>query len=373
MTRSLEVKIMTRIACLGLATIIGMTLPARADDESVLGKTRSQWLELLKSGKQTKLRRAALIALEVLGPKTAGVTDGIIEALDKDADAEVRRDAAQTLARMGADAKGAVDALADALKKDKDGSVREASARGLGRLAAQVDTQTFILAGALTDADAGTRAAAAETLNALGDKARIALPQLLKVLADKKADAIPREYAARIMGRLDSETKTTVPALAAVCVDKQAPLKVRETAVDALARLGTAAEETAEPLARIVQAKDEKPALRRSAVVALGKIGIKAALGWPALQNALRDNDNGLRYQAIRLAGALAKDDKAIVPALADSALKDENVENRLAAIQELGQLGNLAVAAVPTLNQLTSDSRGSIRNAAQDALKKIK
>jgi HEAT repeat protein len=369
---------MIRIISFSLVSLLVLSCLVRAeaawaDDETVRGKTRSQWLQLLKMAKEAKVRRAALIALEVLGPKMAGVTDGVIDALDKDADAEVRRDAAQTLARMGADAKGGVDALADALKKDKDGSVRESCARGLGRLAAQVETQTFILAAALSDMHAGTRAAAAETLNTLGDKARLALPQLLKVLTDKKADRIPRIYAARIAGRFETDAATTVPALTAVCTDKEAPHNVREAAVEALGRLGTAAEDVAEPLAKIVQAKDEKAELRRAAVVALGKVGGKAAVAWPALKLAIKDADNGLRYQAIRLAGSLAKEDKTIVSSLAEAALKDENVENRLAAIQELAQLGSVAADAAPTLVQLSADSRGSIREAAADALKKIK
>jgi HEAT repeat protein len=365
---------MTRITSFGLAAFLCLTGLIHADqDEVVGGKSRTQWLQLLKMAKESKVRRAALLALEVLGPKMSGVTDGVVEALEKDGDAEVRRAAAQTLAAMGADAKGAVDALAEALKRDKDGGVREASARGLGRLAAQVEAQTLILAGALSDAHAGTRAAAAETLNALGDKARLALPQLLKVLVDKKADRFPRMYAARIMARFDAEARTTVPALVSVCVDKEAPVKVREAAADALGRLGAAAEDVAEPLSKIVQAKDEKAELRRAAVVALGKVGGKAALVWPALKVAIKDGDSGLRYQSIRLAGGLAKDDKTIVTGLADAALKDENVENRLAAIQELGELGNLAADAAPTLVQLSSDSRGSIREAAAAALKKIK
>jgi HEAT repeat protein len=365
---------MIRITIAGIAALFCFTCLLRADqDETVLGKTRTQWLQLLKTAKEVKVRRAALIALEVLGPKMSGVTDGVIESLEKDADAEVRRDAAQALARMGADAKGAVDALAEALKKDKDGNVREASARGLGRLAAQVDTQTFILAAALTDPHAGTRAAAAETLHTLGDKAKLALPQLLKVLVDKKADRFPRMYAARIVARFDTEAQTTVPALLSVSVDREAPVKVREAAVEALGRLGAAAEDAAGPLANIIQAKEEKAELRRAAVVSLGKVGGKAALAWPALKIAIKDGDGGVRYQAIRLAGSLAKEDKTIVTSLAEAALKDENVENRLAAIQELGQLGELAADAAPTLVQLSSDSRGSIREAAADALKKIK
>ncbi len=365
---------MTRHAVCSLVFLVCLVGSVRADqEETVLGKKRSEWLQLLKSAKEPKVRRASLIALEVLGPKTAGVTDGVIEALEMDGDAEVRRDAAQTLGRMGTDAKGAVDALADSLKKDKDGQVRAACARGLGRLAAQVDTQVFILAAALLDPDAGTRAAAAETLHGLGEKARLALPQLLKVLGDPKAERFPRIYAARIMGRFDREAKTTVPVLVSVVLDKGAPPGVRAAAVETLGGLGSAAAEVAASMGQIVLAVKEQAPLRRAAIVALGKIGAKGSVAWPPVKVALKDADTGLRYQAIRLAGSLAREEKTAVFGLTDAALHDGNTENRLAAIQELGQLGAGAAAAVTALGQLSTDSRRSIREAAGAALKKIK
>ena len=54
---------MTRIACFGLVVLFSLSGLVRADqDETVLGKTRTQWLQLLKTAKQAKVRRAALIA-----------------------------------------------------------------------------------------------------------------------------------------------------------------------------------------------------------------------------------------------------------------------------------------------------------------------
>ncbi len=124
----------------------------------------------------------------------------------------------------------------------------------------------------------------------------------------------------------------------------------------------------------LLQGKGEPAGIRRAAAVALGKIGAKAQVVWPAVKGGLKDPDRLVRYQAIRLAGGLAKDERSAVPALAESAAKDDTTENRLAAIQELGQLGPAAIDAVPTLTSLAaSDSRGSIREAAEAALKKIK
>ncbi|MCI0380503.1 MAG: HEAT repeat domain-containing protein, partial [Gemmataceae bacterium] len=109
-----------------LGLLLGSSGFTFAQDEEVLGKKRSEWLAILKEHKEVKFRRAAIIALEVIGPRSRGVLEGLFEALDQDADPEVRREAALTLGRMGADAKGAAEALGEALKRDKADVVREA-------------------------------------------------------------------------------------------------------------------------------------------------------------------------------------------------------------------------------------------------------
>jgi HEAT repeat protein len=106
----------------------------------------------------------------------------------------------------------------------------------------------------------------------------------------------------------------------------------------------------------------------------LYKIGEPARPTWPAVKAALKDANNTVRHHAIRLAGSWGKDEGEVVPALVDIGLKDENVENRLATIQELAELGPVANRAVEALTNLAdNDTRSSIREAAQAALKKIK
>lgn len=361
------------IACLFLSLPILSAPASQAQEEVVLGKKRSEWLLLLKDSKETKLRRASLIALEVIGPKATGVADAILAALDLDAEAEVRREAALTLARMGTEVKGAVEALGQALKKDKSGVVREAAASALGRIGEPAQTQVLILAAALKDAHVPTRTAAAEAIKNIGEKANLALPQLIEVLKNKKEERFPRIYAAQIMGKLPDEARQTVPVLIEAVQDKDAP-PVCEAAIEALGRLGDAAAEAGTSLAGLLQGKDATAAVRRAALIALGKIGVPAKIAWPAVDAVFKNSDTTVRYQAIRVAGKLAKDEKLAVVALALSAAKDDTTENRLAAIQELAQLGPLAATALPTLSDLASnDSRGSIREAAEAAVKKIK
>src|SRR5260370_41270264 len=84
-----------------------------ADDEpTVRGKKAAEWLEMLEKGPKVERRRAAVVALGILGPKVPGVVLGLSDAL-KDADPAVRRTTAQTLGQMGPDGRRAVQPLAE--------------------------------------------------------------------------------------------------------------------------------------------------------------------------------------------------------------------------------------------------------------------
>jgi HEAT repeat protein len=362
-----------RVGCLLAGLLLLVSTSRGQQDESVLGKNAAEWLKVLRDGKEAKLRRAAVIALEVFGAKKAGVTAGLIDALAKEPEAEIRREIVQTLGRMGMEAKGAVEALGEALKKDKADIVREAAARALGgRLASQAHTQVMVLAGALKDSHSGTRAAAAEALRELGEKAKPALAEVIYALKDKKADRFTRIYSAQILGRLKTEAEASVPLLVAVLNEKEAAAGVREAATESLGRLGPDAASAIPDLAKALGEK--QPALRRAVVVALAQMGEKVREAWPAIRIALKDTDSGVRYQAISLAGRVAKDEKQAVLALAETGLKDDSTEVRLAAIRELATMGSAANAAAPTLTKIAAnDSRVSVREAASAALKKIK
>ncbi|MCI0638928.1 MAG: HEAT repeat domain-containing protein [Gemmataceae bacterium] len=339
-----------------------------AQDEEVLGKKRTEWLAILKEHKEVKFRRAAIIALEVMGPRSRGVLEGLFDALEKDADAEVRREAALTIGRMGADAKGGAESLAVALKSDKADVVREAAAHSLGKLAEQAKTQVMTLAGALKDPHAGTRAAAASTLKILGEHAQVALEQISAVAQDAKADRFPRVHCIQILGKLGGAE--AVPLLLAIYEEKDVALPIKQAALESLGRLGEKAASAVRVISEGLKEKDVD--LRRAAAVALAQLGEKAKEAWPAIQDAYMDADIGVRHQVIRLAGRLGKDvGAAAVTLLLEAAQKDVNVENRLAAIQELGEMQ--AADAAPVLTKMAQDDpRASVRDAAAAALKKI-
>ncbi|HEX3314178.1 MAG TPA: HEAT repeat domain-containing protein [Gemmataceae bacterium] len=347
--------------------------PAQAPPPTkVLEKTADEWIAILKEHKTVKFRRASLIALGVFGPKTSGVLPAVIEALDKDADPQVRTDAAMLLGRMGVDAKLAVPSLADALVKDKEATVREAAARALGGdLNKFADEQLRALVEALGDKSDGTRTAAAEALMKLGDKAAPVYGSILALAKDRTKDRFSRQYALRMLSRLGPDRHDAAEVLAQVLADKKTATPLREEAADGLGRLTAPVALVIPPLAESLS--DPAVEIRRAAAIALVRQKQDAKLAWPKVQAAIKDADPAVRYQLIRVAGNMAKESPESIVLLVDEAKKDANIENRLAAIQELGQLAPYAAQIGPVLTDLaTNDTEAVIRAAADAAMKKL-
>src|SRR5262245_45469529 len=118
------------------------------DEPTVRGKTAAAWIEILEKDSKVERRRAALIALRILGPKVHGVVPGVVARLTHPARG-VRQSAAQVLGQLGADAQHVVSPLATALRADKSDTVREAAARALGRIGPPSKTAVLELAAAL--------------------------------------------------------------------------------------------------------------------------------------------------------------------------------------------------------------------------------
>ena len=343
----------------------------------VLGKTSTEWIETARTHKEVKFRRAALIALEVFGPGSAGVLPALIEVLEKDEEPQVRREAAMVLGRAGDKAKGAVHALGDAMTRDKSDSVREAAAQALaGKLNPFADEQVRALADALKDAHQGTRAAAAEALMKLGAKAIPAYDAIFALAKDEAKDRFSRQYALKVLSRLGSDKAEVADLLAGILRDGKAAPQLREEAIDGLGRLtGVAIDKVIPPLAELLDKKIPVE-LRRAAAAALAKQAKDAKSAWPAIKSALNDSDQAVRYQLIRLCGQLGKelDEPAGEAALAviNAALKDGNVEIRLAAVQELADLPSPDSRVNEVLDELSSnDPIAAIRDAAEAAHKK--
>jgi HEAT repeat protein len=411
---------------LALLTVVSVG-GARADDEpEVRGRKASEWLEMLRGEQAEKnrhvallglgvaasvpavwqpgmvqQRRAALIALELIGPvKSRQVYPALLTTLKDDPEEKIREGAAMALGRLGGraveEAKEAYlrnpdgdrkktlplsdvrDGLATALRGDKSPRVREACAGSLGKLEWSAHNAVPALAHALKDDSDQVRAAAVEALRRIGDEAGEALPALQDVLKDDKADALLRSLAAQAIGRLGKDADVDVALLLKVWHDPAAPSDVRADVADALGLLNRTA--AASDLgAEMANAKNDVK-VRRAAARNLDTFEGDAKPAIAQLRAALKDNDKFIRSLAMHTLGKCGRDlgdeRRAVVKDLV-AAIGDRVLEVRVTAIDTLAVLGPDGLgedlpAVVERLTAAKSDGQKAVREAAGEALKKL-
>jgi HEAT repeat protein len=203
-------------------------------------------------------------------------------------------------------------------------------------------------------------------------------------LKDKDADT--RQKAAYALGHI-RRSRAVVPALIDAVHDSD--YQVREEVVVALGRLGPRAQ-SAVPLL-IESLKDKDGGVRERSADSLGKIGCDNDAVIPALIDALKEKD--VRLHAARALGSFGAKAKVAVPALIamakegtpasksdsdsppdkpSSKAKPSRSLVRVAAISALGGIGPDAKEAIPLLTQAAKDKDAKVRDAAQEALRKI-
>ncbi len=265
---------------------------------------------------------------------------------------------------------------------DTQAGVRAAAARSLGQRedTAAVQALVALLRG---DATEDVRLAAAEALGRM--EAKSVAPALGDALGDRSATV--RRTAAWALGQL--EDKSSVPALARGLADQDP--SVRETAAWALGQIEDSA--SVPPLARAL-ARDASVEVRGKAAWALGQIEDKSAVA--PLEAALRgDRDPAVRRTAAWALGQIedAASVAALSAGLSDSiegvrlvsawalgqvsprhapdallgALGHDTPAVREKAAWALGQIGD--DAAVPALAAALADSVGDVRRTALWAL----
>jgi HEAT repeat protein len=397
------------------ATLLALVLPGTArpadTEEPKFGEYKaSQLIDLLKTHKEAKRRRAALVGLEQIGLKWRPGVYTIIVTLKSDADDGVREAAARAVGNLAEQADEVRDetdknlrkmmvevrdaclgGLRTALKDDKSAKVREACAGGLGRVGTDLLTlrkedereQTLIddfraavpvLTDALKDSDSGVRAAAAESLGRLCEYARDSVPALVDAFKDKKADRFVRSYAALSIGQIGGDgARSAVSALSDALTDKDTPPEVRRSAATAIGALKTDGAGAAAALGKALQ--DDNVDVRRAAAASLGQIGPEARAALADLEKGAKDEDKVVRAQVMHTLGLMSEDVVAAVRVLTRGT-QDTAVEVRVEAIAALGNLGpNLGAskdAAEKVLRGLKNDPQLAVREAALEALKKV-
>jgi HEAT repeat protein len=342
--------------------------------ELILGKTVGEWITILKTHEKSNYRRAALIAIESSDSARRVGLSSIIEAVEKDKDAEVRQDGVLLLGRLGPKTNGALRALVFTLKNDKTDSVRQTAATVIGSKAFVEPAAEYLsfLTDALKDPHDGTRIAVAGALRDMGKNAAPAFPKLLERAADEKEHPLVRTAAMHVLSRQDEKNPHVNTLLIDVLKKTDNSFALREAAVDGLSRTGSDSKDAISALYSALS--DPNLELRKICAVTLGAFGAKAKEGWPTVKDRLaNEKDSSVRNHLIRLTGAIAKTNDDAITQLTTAAKMDEATENRIAAIQELAELGPRAKSAVPALKMIVAqDGRAAIRDAAEKAVKKI-
>jgi HEAT repeat protein len=348
----------------------------KKEKDDILGKSIGEWIKILREHKDPKFRRFALIALDYGNAATRTGLAAILETSEKDEDPQVRRDSVILLGKYGPEVKGSLKAIVARLQNDKSDVVREAAATVIGNDKFKGAAQDYVnvLADALKDSHKGTRIAAVTALRNTGDYAKSVIPALIDAARNRAEDPLVRAVAIHVVSRLGKDNSQSMPLLVEL-LNEENPLSVREAAIEGMGRTGTSAPEAITALGKTLAAKNIE--LRRAAAVSLNALGLKAISSWPAVKSRLAEKesepDTSIRNHLIRLAGTLGKEQPEAIPVLTDLAVTDEATENRIAAIQELGELGARARGSVKVLGEIAEkDARASVREAAAKALKLI-
>jgi HEAT repeat protein len=364
----------SRICLAVLSLTFVITASIRADDDpTIRGRKLSAWFKFMRDEPDARLRQVALHLVDSEGgPKVGAVLSGLVQELKENKDTALRLRIAELLPRYQERADEVVSALKSALQHDAEGKVREASAISLGKLDRVGFSAVKELGDALKDKDSGTRAAAAQAIGAFSRTDPEIGKEFVSTLAGCLRDdnAAVRLQSAFALGRMGAAAESAVSALGeALPKDKDAA--VRKEIAKSLASLGTTASGASAALIDTLQDRDVE--VRQAVAIALARVGPPAETALPKLLKAAHDPDKSVRCHAIHALGALGKPAVSAIPDLIDILRKDEAADVRLAAIEELASFGQDAKAAIDALTVASKDGRTAVRDAAQEALKKIK
>jgi HEAT repeat protein len=392
-------------------------LAAPGDNDTIVrGKTVAEWFAILEGNREagqhrlalhalgagadhplvwrqmTKVRQGALLILEIeVGPaKSKKVLPAVVAALRNDSDPVIRAAAAQSLGRLPArclaakqDFTPGLDALFGALRTDGSAAVREAAAIALGKLSPDdVRPATPTLIERLKDDSAAVRAAAADTLRRMGREAVEAVPALREAVEDEKNEPLTRFQAAQALAKIGPpEAVAALPGLQKVLAGARTPVEVRTAILSAVARFGKDAGPAVPQVGKLLTDEDSSVELRGAAVTALEALGPVAAPAVADLKKAAKDKDKFVRGMAMRTFAKIGKElgsQLRDAVALVKQGTDDPILEVRLAAIETLGNfgadvLGEEAKDVLERLTQLKDSSEKEVREAAQNALEKLK
>jgi len=238
----------------------------------------------------------------------------------------------------------------------------------------------------LGDADPQVRVSAAEALLKIADR-KLDLAPVVPALAAvmKDADTPTRLRVAPILKKLGPKAQSAAAALTPWVKDTN--LEVRRAAAWALIDIGSGIEEAVPVLAQeLKRDKAMGPTddwrFRRAAAQTLERLGVKAKAAAPALAAAMENDDYRVSQSAANALLKMGPEAQAAIPTLIliverkltpASEVKNSYMMRPHKAAEILGHIGAAARSALPALEQLARDTNAEYRQAALDALKRIR
>ncbi len=353
--------------------MLALASPASSDEVPGTGKTKAEWIKILKSDANQELRRAAVIALGIAGPTQKDVLPELSKALVEDKSEFVRL---QVVTILGTANKSAVsvvlETLVEVLKHDKSAAVRAQTAALIGKLGEHAKPAIGNLEGALKDESASVRAAAVTSLGQIGPEAKPTLDKMVPLFRD--ADTNVRFATAYAVARIGADPLVVIPYLNQL-LESDSSVDVRREAAKSIGLIGAPAAKIAVPSLVKALRNDKEEDIRRQAALALGRTGLEIHQGMKEILAAIKeDKDKTVRLYLIRsISSALGRGTKVYVKDLADLLQKEVDANVRLAIVQELGALGSEAGEAVPALQDAENDVALQVREAARIALEQIR
>jgi HEAT repeat protein len=314
-------------------------------------------LRALLKNKNSRIRLAAVQALQFMGPRAKDATADLAMML-KDSEADTRWQAADALGAIGPAAKGAVGDLEAALK-DSDHGLRQEAAFALARIDPRDRAAIPALLEGLGPASVDEQRAI-ESLTAMGVYSRDALPTLEHLLTvgrnpgqspdESTVDDSVRIEVAKMIGKVGGIE--AVPSLSDALMHDNV-VEVRSAALQSLRDLG---DDGAGAIPAFIQAlRDSDLLIRQGAVDALVKLGTHAT---PALIAALQNKDLYIREGAVETLSRTNPLPDDAVRALAVTASSDKSQTVREDAEDALqnARTNPLAAALGPVQKQAPAE-----------------
>ncbi|HEY4308405.1 MAG TPA: HEAT repeat domain-containing protein [Pirellulales bacterium] len=318
------------------------------------------------SDKADAVRYACTFALGKVGA-TGAIAE--LEKSEADKDPFLAMLSAWAVAKLKPDDQAAVNKAVElivAALKSENANVRHGAAKALIELNAPREIVGPPLVAALDDSDPEVQE---NIYGALASMGEAILPRVVERLRDPAT----RDKALHVLSRMGPAAAGGVPVIVEL-LDSVEPAQRREM-LFALANVGPAAAEATAALVKALDDPDED--VRVAAGIALGAIGPGATGAVEALQKNLKSTDEVLRLISVEALLHIQPDDSQItgsaIPVLSDL-LKDGKTDvTRIEAATALGDLGAKAKGGVPALERALKDEDPAVRDAATEALKKIR